>query len=175
MVISRVTPFRALITLLITYLLSPLPLQVGVARSQGRLFLCWSHSLLLSRLLTVPAIDKEPNMGLRVLGFWVRESLTCREAKVFEARTQDAYLLSDLQSTHVTSAPQILTHESRYANQTENVKDGHVNYLQGSSAQTHRQRHVGEQAFRRVVQARNPKPSSPNPYVPTRKHQTQTR
>ena len=29
-VIIRVTPFRALITLLITYLLSPLPLQVGV-------------------------------------------------------------------------------------------------------------------------------------------------
>ena len=28
-VIIRVTPFRALITLLITYLLSPLPLQVG--------------------------------------------------------------------------------------------------------------------------------------------------
>ena len=29
-VIIRVTPFRALITLLITYLLSPLPLQVGL-------------------------------------------------------------------------------------------------------------------------------------------------
>ena len=29
-VIIRVTPFRALITLLITYLLSPLPLQVDV-------------------------------------------------------------------------------------------------------------------------------------------------
>ena len=29
-VIIRVTPFRALITLLITYLLSPLPLQVAV-------------------------------------------------------------------------------------------------------------------------------------------------
>ena len=29
-VIIRVTPFRALITLLVTYLLSPLPLQVGV-------------------------------------------------------------------------------------------------------------------------------------------------
>ena len=28
-VIVRVTPFRALITLLVTYLLSPLPLQVG--------------------------------------------------------------------------------------------------------------------------------------------------
>ena len=28
-VIIRLTPFRALITLLITYLLSPLPLQVG--------------------------------------------------------------------------------------------------------------------------------------------------
>ena len=31
-VIIRVTPFRALITLLITYLLSPLPLQVEVIR-----------------------------------------------------------------------------------------------------------------------------------------------
>ena len=30
MVIIRVTPFKALITLLITYLLSPLPLQVVV-------------------------------------------------------------------------------------------------------------------------------------------------
>ena len=29
-VIIRITPFRALITLLITYLLSPLPLQVSV-------------------------------------------------------------------------------------------------------------------------------------------------
>ena len=29
-VIIRVTPFRALTTLLITYLLSPLPLQVGL-------------------------------------------------------------------------------------------------------------------------------------------------
>ena len=29
-VIIRVTPFRALITLLITYLLSPLPFQVGL-------------------------------------------------------------------------------------------------------------------------------------------------
>ena len=29
-VIIRVTPFRALITLLLTYLLSPLPLQVGL-------------------------------------------------------------------------------------------------------------------------------------------------
>ena len=28
-VVIRVTPFRAIITLLITYLLSPLPLQVG--------------------------------------------------------------------------------------------------------------------------------------------------
>ena len=39
-VIIRVTSFRALITLLITYLLSPLPLQVGFAvywfRVQGQ-------------------------------------------------------------------------------------------------------------------------------------------
>ena len=33
-VIIRVTPFRALINLLITYLLSPLPLQVRVQRTQ---------------------------------------------------------------------------------------------------------------------------------------------
>ena len=32
-VIIRVTPFRALITLLITYLLSPLPLQVDLPNS----------------------------------------------------------------------------------------------------------------------------------------------
>ena len=34
-VIIRVTPFTALITLLITYLLSPLPLQVGFRRWVG--------------------------------------------------------------------------------------------------------------------------------------------
>ena len=34
--IIRVTPFRALITLLITYLLSPLPLQVGLGTSGFR-------------------------------------------------------------------------------------------------------------------------------------------
>ena len=41
-VIIRVTPFRALITLLITYLLSPLPLQVplGHMHNQGPGF-CW--------------------------------------------------------------------------------------------------------------------------------------
>ena len=33
-VIIRVTPFRALIALLITYLLSPLPLQVGPIGTQ---------------------------------------------------------------------------------------------------------------------------------------------
>ena len=44
-VIIRVTPFRALITLLITYLLSLLPLQVGglglqVFRVQGVWYTC---------------------------------------------------------------------------------------------------------------------------------------
>ena len=39
-VIIRVTPFRALITLLITYLLSPLPLQVGVSAPHGLGFRC---------------------------------------------------------------------------------------------------------------------------------------
>ena len=34
-VIIRVDPFRALITLLITYLLSPLPLQVGFIGNGG--------------------------------------------------------------------------------------------------------------------------------------------
>ena len=36
-VIIRVSPFRALITLLITYVLSPLPLQVGFSLSDLRL------------------------------------------------------------------------------------------------------------------------------------------
>ena len=36
-VIIRVTPFRPLITLLITYLLSPLPLQVGFRAAADRL------------------------------------------------------------------------------------------------------------------------------------------
>ena len=50
-VIIRVTPFRALITLLITYLLSPLPLQVGVLNFRKHFNLTPSSCHLTSRCL----------------------------------------------------------------------------------------------------------------------------
>ena len=57
-VIIRVTPFRALITLLITYLLSPLPLQVGFCT-----FFRLAEFIQVSQAVGKPGV---PGLGFRV-------------------------------------------------------------------------------------------------------------
>ena len=60
-VIFRVTPFRALITLLITYLLSPLPLQVGLrVRAWGSTGL-----LQLQAVEDLHSFERVPERGLK--------------------------------------------------------------------------------------------------------------
>ena len=62
-VIIRVTPFRARITLLITYLLSPLPLQVGYGTT-GVPTVGWVELSGRTHL----SLDGFVNIGFRVLG-----------------------------------------------------------------------------------------------------------
>ena len=63
----RVTPFRALITLLITYLLSPLPLQVGFNIEGIKELRVWSLEL---RVTTLPRFFEEFYKGvIKVPGF----------------------------------------------------------------------------------------------------------
>ena len=68
-VIIRVTPFKALITLLITYLLSPLgPLQVASVWGSGSVWGFGVWGLVLNHELAKPA--SKDNYGAVVSAFW---------------------------------------------------------------------------------------------------------
>ena len=65
-VILRVTPFRALITLLITYLVSPLPLQVDYDTSKYRQVVLETGRVALFRDPHNTLRNPIPGLGFRV-------------------------------------------------------------------------------------------------------------